>query len=74
MGQWQLYDVLILFQILKTPSMVYDVLFLPPPLSCLGFLLVFTFVWLFDTCMALIITTFTELKFSDLNVHYYLYS
>ena len=54
--------------------MVYDVLFLPPPLSCLGFLLVFTFVWLFNTCMALIITTFTELKFSDLNVHYYLYS
>jgi len=52
MGQWHLYDMLILFQILKTPSMVYNVWFLPPPLSCLGILLVFTFVWLFDTRMA----------------------
>jgi hypothetical protein len=56
MGQWQLYDMLI------TPSMVYDVLFLPPPLSCLGILSVFTFVCLFDTCMALIITNLKVLE------------
>lgn len=54
--------------------MVYDGFFFPPPFSCLGILLVFTFVCLFGTCMGLIITAFTELNFPYLNAYYNLYS